>query len=64
LEEFIVYFFLGVAVGGGWQGVVAYINLACYYGFGLPLGFIFGYLFRWGVKVKFSSVQNRLTTTK
>ncbi|XP_040376990.1 protein DETOXIFICATION 35-like [Oryza brachyantha] len=40
----------GVAVGGGWQGVVAYINLACYYGFGLPLGFIFGYLFRWGVK--------------
>uniref|UniRef100_A0A0E0K711 Protein DETOXIFICATION n=1 Tax=Oryza punctata TaxID=4537 RepID=A0A0E0K711_ORYPU len=42
--------FLGVAVGGGWQGVVAYINLACYYGFGLPLGFIFGYLFRWGVQ--------------
>ncbi|EAY88059.1 hypothetical protein OsI_09488 [Oryza sativa Indica Group] len=32
------------------MGVVAYINLACYYGFGLPLGFIFGYLFRWGVK--------------
>uniref|UniRef100_A0A0D9UVT3 Protein DETOXIFICATION n=1 Tax=Leersia perrieri TaxID=77586 RepID=A0A0D9UVT3_9ORYZ len=40
----------GVAVGGGWQGVVAYINLACYYAFGLPLGFIFGYLFRWGVQ--------------
>jgi MATE family multidrug resistance protein len=41
----------GVAVGGGWQGVVAYINLGCYYAFGLPLGFIFGYLFRWGVRV-------------
>ncbi|KAK1620880.1 hypothetical protein QYE76_026397 [Lolium multiflorum] len=40
----------GVAVGGGWQGVVAYINLGCYYAFGLPLGFIFGYLFRWGVR--------------
>ncbi|KAL6635378.1 hypothetical protein ACP70R_028049 [Stipagrostis hirtigluma subsp. patula] len=40
----------GVAVGGGWQAVVAYINLGCYYGFGLPLGFIFGYLFRWGVQ--------------
>jgi MATE family multidrug resistance protein len=41
----------GVAVGGGWQAVVAYINLGCYYAFGLPLGFIFGYLFRWGVRV-------------
>lgn len=41
----------GVAVGGGWQAVVAYINLGCYYAFGLPLGFIFGYLFRWGVQV-------------
>ncbi|PWZ28100.1 Protein DETOXIFICATION 34 [Zea mays] len=40
----------GVAVGGGWQAVVAYINLGCYYAFGLPLGFIFGYLFRFGVK--------------
>ncbi|RZC53191.1 hypothetical protein C5167_012051 [Papaver somniferum] len=27
----------GVAVGGGWQALVAYINLACYYIFGLPL---------------------------
>ncbi|TVU27675.1 hypothetical protein EJB05_19171, partial [Eragrostis curvula] len=40
----------GVAVGGGWQAVVAYINLGCYYAFGLPLGFIFGYLFRLGVQ--------------
>ncbi|XP_026458476.1 protein DETOXIFICATION 35-like [Papaver somniferum] len=29
----------GVAVGGGWQALVAYINLACYYIFGLPLGY-------------------------
>ncbi|KAL5211620.1 hypothetical protein ABZP36_022467 [Zizania latifolia] len=40
----------GVAVGGGWQAVVAYINLGCYYAFGLPLGFIFGYLLRWGLQ--------------
>ncbi|KAF8779506.1 hypothetical protein HU200_002557 [Digitaria exilis] len=40
----------GVAVGGGWQAAVAYINLGCYYGFGLPLGFIFGYLLRLGVQ--------------
>ncbi|KAG2662635.1 protein DETOXIFICATION 34-like [Panicum virgatum] len=36
----------GVAVGGGWQAVVAYINLGCYYAFGLPLG----YLLRFGVQ--------------
>ncbi|GAB2217358.1 hypothetical protein Drorol1_Dr00000533 [Drosera rotundifolia] len=33
----------GVAIGGGWQGVVAYINLFCYYIIGLPLGFLLGY---------------------
>ncbi|KAL5207946.1 hypothetical protein ABZP36_032381 [Zizania latifolia] len=32
------------------MAVVAYINLGCYYAFGLPLGFIFGYLLRWGVQ--------------
>ncbi|CAA7403322.1 unnamed protein product [Spirodela intermedia] len=40
----------GVAVGGGWQALVAYINLGCYYVFGLPLGVAFGYWFHWGVK--------------
>ncbi|EPS58356.1 hypothetical protein M569_16457, partial [Genlisea aurea] len=33
----------GVAVGGGWQGLVAYINLVCYYVIGLPIGFLLGY---------------------
>ncbi|KAK9164581.1 hypothetical protein Syun_005483 [Stephania yunnanensis] len=32
----------GVAVGAGWQKIVAYINLACYYIVGLPLGFFLG----------------------
>ncbi|PQQ20626.1 transparent testa 12 [Prunus yedoensis var. nudiflora] len=40
----------GVAIGGGWQGLVAYINLGCYYVFGLPLGFLLGYKANWGVK--------------
>ncbi|PKA58178.1 Protein transparent TESTA 12 [Apostasia shenzhenica] len=40
----------GVAVGGGWQGLVAYINMGCYYAFGLPLGFLLGYGLRWGVE--------------
>ncbi|CAO2207610.1 unnamed protein product [Urochloa humidicola] len=39
----------GVAVGGGWQGLVAYINLGCYYIFGLPLGYLLGYYFKFGV---------------
>ncbi|CAO2200309.1 unnamed protein product [Urochloa humidicola] len=39
----------GVAVGGGWQGLVAYINLGCYYIFGLPLGYLLGYYFNLGV---------------
>nr|DAD47300.1 TPA_asm: hypothetical protein HUJ06_017237 [Nelumbo nucifera] len=40
----------GVAVGGGWQAMVAYINLACYYLFGLPLGFLLGYKCNEGVE--------------
>ncbi|CAO2175993.1 unnamed protein product [Urochloa humidicola] len=39
----------GVAVGSGWQGLVAYINLGCYYIFGLPLGYLLGYQFNFGV---------------
>ncbi|XP_011076127.1 protein DETOXIFICATION 35 [Sesamum indicum] len=39
----------GVAIGGGWQALVAYINLACYYVFGLPLGYILGYVANLGV---------------
>ncbi|KAL6127150.1 hypothetical protein ACLB2K_075193 [Fragaria x ananassa] len=39
----------GVAIGGGWQGLVAYINLGCYYIFGLPFGYILGYVVGWGV---------------
>ncbi|XVF53554.1 hypothetical protein PTKIN_Ptkin05aG0108100 [Pterospermum kingtungense] len=41
----------GVAVGGGWQTLVAYINLGCYYVFGLPLGYLLGYTANLGVMV-------------
>ncbi|CAM8890154.1 unnamed protein product [Rhodiola kirilowii] len=40
----------GVAVGGGWQALVAYINLFCYYVFGLPFGFLLGYKTSLGVQ--------------
>nr|POE96148.1 protein detoxification 29 [Quercus suber] len=39
----------GVAIGAGWQGVVAYVNIACYYVLGIPLGLILGYKLDWGV---------------
>ncbi|KAF9587667.1 hypothetical protein IFM89_004499 [Coptis chinensis] len=34
----------GVAVGAGWQSIVAYVNIACYYLIGIPLGIVLGYL--------------------
>ncbi|KAL4595082.1 hypothetical protein ACB092_12G066400 [Castanea dentata] len=39
----------GVAVGGGWQALVAYINLGSYYIFGLPFGYLLGYKANLGV---------------
>ncbi|KAK1392761.1 Protein DETOXIFICATION [Heracleum sosnowskyi] len=40
----------GVAIGGGWQALVAYINLGSYYAFGLPLGYVLGYIANLGVQ--------------
>uniref|UniRef100_A0A1J3DNL5 Protein DETOXIFICATION n=1 Tax=Noccaea caerulescens TaxID=107243 RepID=A0A1J3DNL5_NOCCA len=39
----------GVAIGGGWQGLVAYINLGSYYIFGVPFGYLLGYKANLGV---------------
>ncbi|XAR65109.1 hypothetical protein NMG60_11009086 [Bertholletia excelsa] len=39
----------GVAIGAGWQVYVAYVNIACYYLFGVPLGLVLGYALNWGV---------------
>ncbi|KAK7272293.1 hypothetical protein RJT34_28796 [Clitoria ternatea] len=40
----------GVAVGCGWQTFVAYVNIACYYGVGIPLGAVLGFYFNFGAK--------------
>ncbi|EMS45672.1 Protein TRANSPARENT TESTA 12 [Triticum urartu] len=40
----------GVAVGAGWQSVVAYVNIATYYLIGIPLGAILGYVLGYHVK--------------
>uniref|UniRef100_A0A151UFC5 Protein DETOXIFICATION n=1 Tax=Cajanus cajan TaxID=3821 RepID=A0A151UFC5_CAJCA len=40
----------GVAIGSGWQVMVGYINLACYYIVGLPIGIFLGFKQHLGVK--------------
>uniref|UniRef100_A0A0D6QTQ5 Protein DETOXIFICATION n=1 Tax=Araucaria cunninghamii TaxID=56994 RepID=A0A0D6QTQ5_ARACU len=40
----------GVAVGGGWQALIAYINIGCYYVVGVPLGLLLGYKLDLGAK--------------
>ncbi|KAJ0014436.1 hypothetical protein Pint_20796 [Pistacia integerrima] len=40
----------GVSVGAGWQSIVAYVNLSCYYLVGLPVGVLLGYVAHFGVK--------------
>ncbi|KAL9328629.1 hypothetical protein ACSQ67_003632 [Phaseolus vulgaris] len=40
----------GVAIGAGWQSLVAYVNIGCYYLFGIPLGLLLGYKFDRGIK--------------
>ncbi|KAF2292052.1 hypothetical protein GH714_017857 [Hevea brasiliensis] len=40
----------GVAVGAGWQLLVAFINTGCYYIIGLPIGAVLGYKINLGVK--------------
>jgi len=46
----------GVAIGAGWQALVAYVNIGCYYIFGVPLGLILGYVLNFGVEVKCSNI--------
>ncbi|ERN13765.1 hypothetical protein AMTR_s00049p00189210, partial [Amborella trichopoda] len=39
----------GAAIGVGWQTLVAYVNIGCYYFFGIPLGLLLGYKLDFGV---------------
>lgn len=40
-----------MAIGSGWQAVVAYVNLATYYIIGLPIGCVLGFKTSLGVAV-------------
>ncbi|KAL6844657.1 hypothetical protein ACP4OV_025316 [Aristida adscensionis] len=39
----------GVAIGSGWQGLVAYVNIGSYYLIGVPIGLVLGWTFHYGV---------------
>jgi Na+-driven multidrug efflux pump len=43
----------GVAVGAGWQRIVAYVNITTYYFIGIPIGAILGYVLGYHVKVRY-----------
>lgn len=43
----------GVAIGAGWQSIVAYVNIGCYYIIGIPVGIVLGNVIHWQVKVGF-----------
>lgn len=45
------YIYVGVAVGAGWQTLVAYVNIGCNYIFGIPLGLVLGLKLGLGVEV-------------
>ncbi|GFQ00830.1 protein transparent testa 12 [Phtheirospermum japonicum] len=54
----------GVAIGAGWQALVAYVNIACYYLFGIPLGLVLGYVANIGVKgIWYGMVSGTLVQT-
>ncbi|KAI9200661.1 hypothetical protein LWI28_011298 [Acer negundo] len=40
----------GVAVGSGWQALVAYINIGSYYIVGVPLGVLLGWLLKYNIR--------------
>lgn len=40
----------GIAIGAGWQKLIAYVNLGSYYLVGIPLGIVIGYPLKQGVE--------------
>jgi Na+-driven multidrug efflux pump len=46
------FFIPGVAIGAGWQSLVAFVNIGCYYLVGLPLGAVFGFKLKLNATVR------------
>ena len=50
-----------MAIGSGWQAIVAYVNLATYYVIGLPIGCVLGFKTSLGVDVSSFSLSLSLS---
>lgn len=46
-----------MAIGAGWQALIANVNIVCYYVFGIPMGLLLGYKINLGVKVSSLIIQ-------
>ncbi|MCL7026117.1 hypothetical protein MKW94_001103 [Papaver nudicaule] len=46
----------GMAVGAGWQGAVAYVNIATYYLIGFPIAIFMGFKLGWGLEGLWSGI--------
>lgn len=49
----------GVAVGAGWQGVVAIIIIGCCYVIGIPLGVLLAYVVHLSIRVLWGSLRTK-----
>ncbi|KAF6145683.1 hypothetical protein GIB67_002777 [Kingdonia uniflora] len=47
----------GVAVGAGWQALIAYVNVACYYLVGLSAAIVLGFIFNLGLEVSVTGIS-------
>jgi len=45
-------FAAGVAIGAGWQSLVAFVNIGSYYLVGLPLAAVFGFKLKLNATVR------------
>lgn len=52
---------LGMAIGAGMQGIVAIVNLVCFYVIGIPMGALLGYLTNLQVKVYYDPFDHHKT---
>lgn len=53
MHLFFIFVSKGVAIGAGWQSIVAYVNIGCYYLIGIPTGILLGKLIHLEVKVSY-----------
>ena len=52
----------GVAIGSGWQALVAYVKIGSYYLVGVPVGIVLGWPMGFGVRVRIIKKKKRRVT--